>query len=103
MAIFNFLKTTKPIQFDFKPRYYDPEKEAREKRQKELEKQRQEDAEGMKERISAGFRRGADLSAMHYRRKMVMRSNLLVMALIAILALIAYLFINVYLPYAAGR
>lgn len=98
MALFSFLKTIKPVQFDFKPRYYDQEKEARAERLKELEELRHEDTEGMKARISSGFRRSTDLSAMHYRRKMTMRSNMLVMALIVILALIAYLFINVYLP-----
>ncbi len=101
MALFNFLKTTKPVQFDFKPRYYDQEKEARTERLKELEHMRQEDTEGMKARIAGGFRRSSDMSAMHYRRKMTMRSNMLVMALIVILALLAFLFVNVYLPYAA--
>ncbi|MBX2929355.1 MAG: hypothetical protein KF852_16085 [Saprospiraceae bacterium] len=103
MALFNFLKTVKPIQFDFKPRYYDEEKEARAKRLKELEDRRSTDVEDIKERISNGFRRGADLSAMHDRRKQVMRSNIIVMALIVILALVAYLFINVYLPGAIQR
>lgn len=103
MALFNFLKTVKPIQFDFKPRYYDEEKEARAKRLKELEDRRSTDVEDIKERISNGFRRGADLSAMHDRRKQVMRSNIIVMALIVILALAAYVFINFYVPSAIQR
>ncbi len=102
MALFNFLKTIKPVQFDFKPRYYDQDKEERSKRLKELEELRNADTEGMKARISSGLRRSSDMSAMHYRRKAVMRSNMLVMALIVILALLAYLFVNVYLPHA-GR
>jgi len=103
MALFNFLKTIKPVKFDFKPRYYDHDKEARTERLKELEGLQHDDTEAMKARIAGGFRRGTDMSAMHYRRKMTMRSNLLVMALIVILALIAYLFINVYLPDLARR
>lgn len=31
-----FFKTPKPRQFDYRPRYYDPEKEAREQRRKQL-------------------------------------------------------------------
>lgn len=31
-----FFYTPKPRQFDYKPRYYDPEKEAREQRRREL-------------------------------------------------------------------
>lgn len=95
MALFNFLKTIKPVQFDFKPRFYDADKEAREERLRELGKM---DTEGMKARIAGGFRRSTDLSAMHYRRKMMMRSNIIVMALIVLLALAAYIFINFYLP-----
>lgn len=98
MALFNFLKTTKPIQFDFKPRFYDQEKEARDERVKELEGLRQTDTEGMKNRIAGSFRRSTDLSALHLRRKLVMRSNLMVMALVMILVLGAFLLLNVWLP-----
>jgi hypothetical protein len=95
MALFNFLKTIKPVQFDFKPRFYDAEKEAREERMRELGEM---DTEAMKARIAGGFRRSTDLSAMHYRRKMTMRSNIIVMALIVLLALATFIFINFYLP-----
>jgi predicted nucleic acid-binding Zn ribbon protein len=36
MLKFSFLKTQKPKQFEYKPRYYDPEKEALEQRRKEM-------------------------------------------------------------------
>ncbi|HRF40160.1 MAG TPA: hypothetical protein PK198_15320 [Saprospiraceae bacterium] len=98
MALFNFLKTTKPIQFDFKPRFYDEEKEGRQQRLKELEGLSEHDTEGIKNRISGGFRRSTDMSALHLRRKMVLRSNLMVMALVMLLALGAFLLLNVYLP-----
>jgi len=98
MALFNFLKTTKPIAFDFKPRFYDQEKEARQQRLKELNSMGEPDTEGMKNRISGGFRRSTDLSALHLRRKLVMRSNLMVMALVMILAIGAFLLLNVWLP-----
>jgi hypothetical protein len=98
MALFNFLKTTKPIQFDFKPRFYDQENEARQQRLKELNNMGELDTEGMKSRISGGFRRSTDLSALHLRRKLVMRSNLMVMALVMILAIGAFLLLNVFLP-----
>lgn len=98
MALFNFLKTTKPIQFDFKPRFYDQEKEARDERLRSLQDMSQIDTEGIKNRIAGGFRRSTDLSTMHLRRKMVMRSNIMVMALVMILALGAFMLLNVYLP-----
>lgn len=103
MALFNFLKTIKPVQFDFKPRYFDPGKEEREKRLKELEDIRKGDAEGMKARIASGFRRPESLEAIHYRRKMTMRSNMLVIALIFFLGLLVLLLFNVLLPYLARQ
>ena len=96
MALFNFLKTTKPIRFDFKPRFYDEEQEARQQRLKEINSMSEPDTEGMKSRISGAHR--PDLSAMHLRRKLVLRSNLMVMALVMILALGAFLLLNVWLP-----
>jgi hypothetical protein len=36
MLKFSFLKTQKPKQFEYKPRYYDPEKEALEQRRREM-------------------------------------------------------------------
>ncbi len=103
MALFNFLKTIKPVQFDFKPRYFDAEKEAREKRRKELEDIQKGDAEGMKARIASGFRRPEALDAIHYRRKMTTRSNMLVIALIFFLGLLVLLLFNVLLPYLARQ
>jgi cation transport ATPase len=36
MLKFSLLKTEKPKQFEYKPRYYDPEKEAIEQKRKEM-------------------------------------------------------------------
>lgn len=36
MIKFTLFKTSKPRQFEYRPRYYDPEKEAREERRREL-------------------------------------------------------------------
>lgn len=36
MLKFSFFRTAKPRQFDYIPRYYDPEKERREERRREL-------------------------------------------------------------------
>jgi hypothetical protein len=103
MALFNFLKTIKPVQFDFKPRFYDSAKEAREKRLKEVKDVQNDDIEGIKERIASGFRRPESLDAIHYRRKMTMRSNMLVIALIFFLGLLVLLFFNVLIPYLARQ
>ena len=43
MIKFTFFKTPKPRQFQYQPRFYDPEKEARDERRKELLGDRAED------------------------------------------------------------
>lgn len=40
-----FFNTPKPRQFDYRPRYYDPEKEARDKRREEILGKRAPDGE----------------------------------------------------------
>ncbi len=52
-----FFKTPKPKHFDFKPRYYDEEKERKEKRRKELENAGKGDTSFMKGEIDRRWRR----------------------------------------------
>ncbi len=46
MLKLSFFKTPKPRQFEYRPRYYDPEKEAREERRRELLGDRADDKHG---------------------------------------------------------
>ncbi|OYT12815.1 MAG: hypothetical protein B6I19_08280 [Bacteroidetes bacterium 4572_114] len=51
-----FFKTPKPKQFDYKPRYYDEEKERKEKRRKEMEQSGQGDTSFMRSEIDRRWR-----------------------------------------------
>ncbi len=52
-----FFRRPKPKQFDYKPRYYDEEKERKEKRRKELEQSGSGDTSFMKSEINWRWRR----------------------------------------------
>ena len=96
MGIFNFGKRIKNRQFDYVPRYYDPDKEELENR---LKKYRREvsDTELSKQRIRGGFRRKYRVEN-DYAKKSVRRSNRILLMTICVLLLLTYLFITEYLP-----
>jgi hypothetical protein len=52
-----FFKRPKPKQFDYKPRYYDEEKERKEKRRKEMEQSGTGDTSFMKGEMNRRWRR----------------------------------------------
>ncbi len=52
-----FFKTSKPNQFDYKPRYYDEEKERKEKRRKEIEQSGQGNTSFLRSEIDRKWRR----------------------------------------------
>jgi hypothetical protein len=98
MAIFRFFKLPKHRRYEYIPRYWDPDKEEREARLKELRLLGEEDEiEAMKSRISSGFKRKSR-AAEGFRRKQVRRSNMILIATIFILLLLSYIFIIRYLP-----
>lgn len=51
-----FFKTPKPKQFEFKPRYYDEEKERKEKRRKQMEQSGQGNTSFMRSEIDRKWR-----------------------------------------------
>ncbi|MEL6659074.1 MAG: hypothetical protein AAFZ63_10065 [Bacteroidota bacterium] len=77
--------------------YYDPQKEELQERLKELRELQQDDIDGTKARISSGMRSTWN-SDKEYRRKQVMRSNLILVGLVIMLLVLGYLLLNVYLP-----
>lgn len=87
------------MKFEYKPRYWDQEKEERENRLERLDPQKSGDIESAKNRISEAFSRGSNnkLFDMERRRK-ARKSNFLRLAVILALALMAYLVLTVYLP-----
>jgi hypothetical protein len=97
MPVFRFLKLPKNQSFGFKPRYWDPEKEALEERLKEIEQRQKGGPDAMKSRISRGFRSGYGQDKS-LRSRLVYRSNIRLLIIIAVLAFLAYYFLMAYLP-----
>ena len=97
MALLRFFKTPKHQQFEYKPRYWDPNKEELQKRLDLIRKTGDGDPEAMKTRISAGLRRqyGSDSK---FRSKQNFRSNILLVAVIVVLILLSIAFLSIYLP-----
>lgn len=52
-----FFKTKKPRQFDYKPRYYDEEKERKENRRREMEQSGKGDTSFMRSEIDRRWRK----------------------------------------------
>ncbi|MEY2904383.1 MAG: hypothetical protein RJA52_399 [Bacteroidota bacterium] len=97
MAFLKFTKLPKHQKFDYKPRFYDPRKEELEERLKKIEERRTGDIEGVKTRISGGFKRRYEVEGSG-RRTQVIRSNLTLLGIIVSLAFITYKMLVVYLP-----
>ncbi|MEL6836734.1 MAG: hypothetical protein AAFP77_27275 [Bacteroidota bacterium] len=93
----SLFRVPKHQKFDYKPMYYDPQKEELQERLKELRELQQDDIDGTKARISSGMRSTWN-SDKEYRRKQVMRSNLILVGLVIMLLVLGYLLLNVYLP-----
>lgn len=91
MGIPKFFKLPKNKQFNYQPIFYNPEKEAREKRKKEIERElefQSDDQNGDFGRL----RRGAIREYYYKKSKKVRRqSNYRLVVLIIILLFIAYL------------
>lgn len=98
MGFFKFLKLPKHQNFDYHPRYWDREKEEREKKLKRYYKNEDNNPEAIKERISSSFRERGASTHIEARQKQVRRSNIRLVLIIVLLCVAAYVLINVYLP-----
>jgi len=99
MALFNFFKTPKPMRFEYKPKYWDPEKEKLEELKARMESSESGDVEAVKVRIAEAFARGGNKKLFAAeRRKKSRQTNFIRLALILLMALLAYLVLTVYLP-----
>ncbi len=95
MAIFSFFKMPKPKQFNFKPRYYDANKERINEIMKRHSDDNKSNPEAMKSRISQGFvRRG--LAEKRYESNIRKRSNRTLLIVFVALVLISYLLLSKY-------
>jgi hypothetical protein len=98
MAFFKFFNLPKPYHFEYRPRYWDPRKEALEKRLKAAEERKKEDPEAMKARISSGFRRRQYEENSKLRSRYAMRSNIMLLAILVMLVIITLALLNTYFP-----
>lgn len=98
MAIFKFLHTPKPKSYQYKPRYYNAEKEDLERR---LERSKSsvdpENPEAMKERISRGFKQKFRQD-QQFRKKQTKNSNIRLAITIVVLFFLTYILLTKYLP-----
>lgn len=92
MAGFRFFKTPKPQRFEYKPRFYDPEKEELMDRIRSAEQEEDYSAENVKSRISGGFRRktGGYATDRQFRSQQVKRSNFRLLIIVAFLSFMGY-------------
>ena len=96
MALFSFFKTPRHQKFEYKPRFYDPQKEKVEQILRNARGEGSSDTELAKTRIASTFQRR---SKSHSSTKRAMRkSNFLLLAIIVILFGVTYMLLTVYLP-----
>jgi hypothetical protein len=89
-----FFKLYKPKTYQYRPIYYDPLKEAQQKREEQLKAKKENPDTRYKTSITRGtFREYADKNKTA-RRSLNRRSNIRVIAILGILLLIAYYLIR---------
>lgn len=96
MAIFNMFHRPKPKKFGFIPRYYDPDKEARDAKLAQYDN-KERDLGSMKTRISSGLRTRSGIDQTNIRQR-AKRSNMILLASLIGILLLVYIVINRYLP-----
>jgi hypothetical protein len=102
MALLRFFKLPRNQKFDYKPRYWNPEKEALEERLSKYKEGNKGDTQAVKTRLARGFKqnKGAGIGykvSREIRAKEARRSNKILMFTIIALVFIAYLLFEVYL------
>ena len=96
MALFSFFKTPRHQKFEYKPRYWDPEKEELNRRI-EAAKRENKDPDAIKSRISSGMRRHYKYGSRSNSRGSK-KSTIRLFVIIGFLLLFTYYFLVVYLP-----
>lgn len=92
-------RTPQHQQFDYKPRFWDPKREEMEERLQRIDELERGGVEGARARIRGGFRRGSSyLADGRVRRRMVMRSNAILLGILVGLIVLCYFLLRMYLP-----
>lgn len=91
-------RTPRHQRFEYKPRFWDPEKEERRKRLEEIRTlQERGNVESMKARISSGLKRGGRRDPA-YRAKMVKQANIRLLIVLVSVIFISLVLIWIFLP-----
>lgn len=89
----------KPVGFSYHPRFYDEKMEEMQERRKAAEALQGDNPEALKARIRRSMRRQSTyLTDKKVRQQKVVRSNMLLLTIIAVLAVLTFVAIEVYLP-----
>lgn len=97
-----FFKLPKHSTYDYKPRYYDPQKEELEERLKRIEDLKGGDVDAAKARIAGGFKRGFSKDHNRFRRKQVAQSNYILLATMITLGILTIYLLSRYMPEMAS-
>jgi len=95
---FSFFKTPKPQRFQYKPRFYDPQKERLRDILDKADPDGKYSSEVAKARISSAFRERRP-GKTSYSRRIANRSNLILVVIIIILFILTFILLTVYLPH----
>lgn len=96
MALFKGFKLPRNQHFEYRPRFWDQEKEDLENRIAQFEETGDGDPEKMKERISLRFRKKAyGGGTKNYRAKQLKKSNQTLAVLILLISALALFFLDI--------
>jgi hypothetical protein len=98
MALFRFIKVPRHRQYEYQPRYWNPEKEKLEERIRNRQEAKEGGVEGMRNRVRTGFRQRTFSQDQSYRKRETFRSNIRLLIVAVALLLITYTFLTRYLP-----
>jgi hypothetical protein len=98
MTAFRFTKIPKPNRFEYKTRFYNPEKEELQEKLRRIEKLEKGEytSDEVKARIQSTFKRRTGRAQVDrsFRSSQARRSNIMLLAIIIILALVTYYLVN---------
>ena len=93
MGLFKSFKLPRNQQFEYRPRFWEQEKEELEDRVKQFQEDNDADPEKMKERISLRFRKKAyGGGTKNYRAKHIRKSNRTFVTLVLVISLVFFIF-----------
>lgn len=97
MALIRLFRVPKHRKYEYKPKYWDEQKEDLHKRIQLIESAKNQGVEGMRERVRAGLQKShtRDYGAM---RMQTIRTNIRLLVIIGILIAVTYYILTQYLP-----